>query len=302
MLLKLAPALFLLLWSGGFTAGKIGIHHAGPFTLLCIRYALAIAILAPFFLVLRPPLPATRRDWVNLGMAGFWLQGANFAFCFAALKAGAAAGTVALISCLNPVFVAVLAPRIVGEDRAGLRQWLGLALGLLGAGLVIIAKSAVGLTSAVGIMLAFCCTASVTMGTLWEKRFGVPYHPITANFVQCAAALIATAPVAIAVQDWSVDWTGGFTIAVLYLVLGNSILAFSLLTAMIRQGQASNVSALFFLVPPGAAIIAWIVLGEPMPVAGWLGMAVAGAGVALARRSGARKETLDPVAAAAPLS
>ena len=47
----------------------------------------------------------------------------------------------------------------------------------------------------------------------------------------------------------------------------NSLLAITLLLTMMRRGTASQVSALFFLVPPLAALIAWIVLGESLPVA-----------------------------------
>ena len=49
-----------------------------------------------------------------------------------------------------------------------------------------------------------------------------------------------------------------------YLVLGNSLLAISLLLAMVRRGEASRVSSLFFLVPPATALIAFGVLGETL--------------------------------------
>jgi drug/metabolite transporter (DMT)-like permease len=48
---------------------------------------------------------------------------------------------------------------------------------------------------------------------------------------------------------------------------------------MVRRQQAARVSALFFLVPPGAAVMAMLLLGEAMPPMAWLGMAVAAAGV-----------------------
>jgi drug/metabolite transporter (DMT)-like permease len=47
----------------------------------------------------------------------------------------------------------------------------------------------------------------------------------------------------------------------------------------------SRVSALFFLVPPLAALIGWVLLGEAMPPLAWVGLALAAAGVALASRS-----------------
>ena len=65
-------------------------------------------------------------------------------------------------------------------------------------------------------------------------------------------------------------------------MIGNSLIAISLYLAMIRAGEVSKVSALFFLVPPCSALIAFALLGEPMPVLAWAGMALAASGVALA--------------------
>jgi drug/metabolite transporter (DMT)-like permease len=56
------------------------------------------------------------------------------------------------------------------------------------------------------------------------------------------------------------------------------------LLAMIRAGEVSRVSSLFYLVPPLSAVIAWPLLGEEMPLLGWAGFALAAAGVLLARR------------------
>jgi drug/metabolite transporter (DMT)-like permease len=54
---------------------------------------------------------------------------------------------------------------------------------------------------------------------------------------------------------------------------------------MIRVGEVSRVSALMFLVPPIAAAMAWVLLGEVMPPLAWAGMAVAGIGVLIATRA-----------------
>jgi drug/metabolite transporter (DMT)-like permease len=59
----------------------------------------------------------------------------------------------------------------------------------------------------------------------------------------------------------------------------------TLLLAMIRAGEVSRVSSLFYLVPPMTAVIAWLMLGESMPPLGWLGFALAAAGVALSNRT-----------------
>ena len=67
-----------------------------------------------------------------------------------------------------------------------------------------------------------------------------------------------------------------------YLVVGNSLIATTVLLAMIRYGEVSRVSALMFLVPPFAGMLAWLILDEVMPPLAWAGMVLAGIGVLLA--------------------
>ena len=91
------PALFLLLWSGGFTVAKIGLQYATPMTLLTLRYLIVVAIMALLLVILRPPLPTTWTGWGHLAWVGFLIQTIYFGLSYLAFTAGIAAGTVALL-------------------------------------------------------------------------------------------------------------------------------------------------------------------------------------------------------------
>jgi drug/metabolite transporter (DMT)-like permease len=67
-----------------------------------------------------------------------------------------------------------------------------------------------------------------------------------------------------------------------YLVIGNSLIAITLLLALVRAGQASKIASLFFFIPPVAAVLSSLLLKEVMPPLAWGAMAFAVAGVALA--------------------
>ncbi len=281
--LKAAPFVFLLLWSAGFPVAKLGLEHANPMTLLALRYVMVLVILLPIALVLRPPLPASRRAFLDVAIVGFLIQVVYFGLCYIAFRAGASAGAVAIIVCLQPILVALAAPRLVGEAVSG-RVWLGLALGLMGALIVILSRSQLGGETVFGLICTAIALFGITGATLYEKRFGVSHHPVTANLIQYGVGAICTVPMAFALEDLHVDWSWQFAGVMVYLVLGNSILALSLLLAMIRAGAVSRVSALFYMVPPLAALFAWPMLGEKLPALGWAGMALAAVGVALASR------------------
>ena len=284
LLLKVAPAIFLLFWSGGFAAGKIGVSYTGPFTFLSLRYALVLLILLPLFIAMRPPLPRTGAEWVHLAVVGFLIQGIYFALGYVALSMDVSSGAVALIVSLQPILVALIAPRTSGE-RVGIWGWIGLALGLAGAALVIEARSTVEVMSMTGVLAAVGALAGMTAGTLYEKRFGVSQHPVMANIVQYAAGLGLTLPLALLAGNLTINWSEPFVLALTYLIVCNSLIALTLLLLMIREGEVSRVSALFFLVPPMAAVIGWILLGEHMPPLAWVGLGLAAAGVALATNS-----------------
>ncbi|MBV8272748.1 MAG: DMT family transporter [Cupriavidus sp.] len=281
--LRAAPALFLLLWSSGFVFLKLGLRHADPLTFLALRYACVVGLLIGPCLWLRPALPTGIKPWLHLGVVGLLIQAGYFSFTYLSLKYGMSAGAVALVTSQQPILVGLLAPAIAGE-RVDRMQWIGLAMGVAGAIMVITAKSSIDVASPAALAFAVLALLAMTSGTLWEKRFGTAVHPVLSNTVQYAVGLAVTAPLAFALEPMRIEWTPELVGSLAYLVVGNSIVAISLLLAMIRHGEASRVSALFFLVPPTTTVIALVVLGESIPPMAWPGMALAAAGLYLVMR------------------
>lgn len=282
-----APVIFLLLWSGGYVVAKIALGYAEPMTLLALRYGCVLAIMLPAYFIFRPPLPRSLSDWAHLAIVGFLIQTVYFAFCWMAFIDGVAAGTVALVMSFQPMLVALIAPKWSGEI-VGFWRWFGLLLGLAGTAMVIFSRLDVSTASGLGFLYMALGLFGMTAGSLWEKRFGRSHHPITQNLVGYGAGFLGVLPFMLALDTMQINWTWEFGWALAYLVLGNSILAIGLLLAMIRAGDVSAVSSLLYLVPPLAALVAWLVLGEVLLPLGWLGMAVAAVGVYLATRKKAQ--------------
>lgn len=281
--LILAPFIFLLLWSVGYSVAKIGLLYTDPMTLLALRFGCVILIMAALFVVLRPPLPKTRPDWLHLAFVGFLLQAVYFGMNYFAFNSGVGAGTLALFMSFQPILVALIVPFWTPE-QVSRRTWIGLALGLCGTVLVIGSRTEIEPPTLLGLTFSTLALMGITSGSLWEKRFGLSHHPVTANLIGYTAGFIGILP-ALALQgDFHVQWSPTFIAALAYLVIGNSVIAVGLLLAMIRAGDVSRVSALFFMVPPLAALVAWVLLGELMPPLAWGGLAIASLGVYLATR------------------
>jgi drug/metabolite transporter (DMT)-like permease len=278
-----APILFLLLWSAGYAIAKLGLNYAEPFTMLALRYGAVLVILAPFAAIMRPAFPKRAADWGHIAIVGFLIQFLYFAVAWAAFIAGMPAALFAIIVCLQPILVALAAPRWVGE-KVGALAWVGLSLGLVGAVVAVLARGNAEAATPLGLTLSVLALCGITAGTLWEKRFGRPHHPIASNLIQCAVGFVCTLPAAVLTETMQIDWQPQFIWVMAYLILGNSLLALTLYLAMVRAGAVARVSSLFYLVPALAALFAWPILGEVMPPMAWAGMALAGVGIALVAR------------------
>src|SRR5262245_63426473 len=136
-------ALFVVLWSSAWIAGKIGLPYAGPFTLLLIRFGAAGAVLLMVVLVSGAPWPDKLSDYGHLAVAGALIQGLALGCAYLGLQLGVSAGMAGLINGLAPLFTALGAVPFLGE-RVGPRQWLGLVAGLVGVALVVIDRVSLG--------------------------------------------------------------------------------------------------------------------------------------------------------------
>lgn len=140
---RAAPAVFLILWSGGYGFAKLGLEYAEPMTLLALRYGLAVAVLVPLALVLRPRWPDGARHWAAVAVTGFLIQGVYFGLAYLAMKKGMNAGTTAIIMALQPALVAAASP-LIGGKRGSSLLWLGLGIGFCGVMLAVWSEGSLG--------------------------------------------------------------------------------------------------------------------------------------------------------------
>ena len=279
---RILPALFVLLWSTGFIGARLGMPHAEPMTFLALRFALTAACLAVVAAAWRAPWPPRPRDWGHLALAGLLMHGVYLGGVFIAIRLGLEAGLSALIVSLQPLLVAAAAPFLLAE-RIGTRRWLGLGLGMLGAGLVLSGKLGHG-GGVWAVVACLVALAGITFGTLYQKRHCVGHDLRTANLIQFAAAAAACWVAALLFETRADEWTGELVFALAWLIVVLSLGAIPLLYLLLRRGDASRVSSLFFLVPPTTAMLAWPLFGEHLGPVEILGMVLALAGVVMVNR------------------
>lgn len=275
------PWVFVLIWSTGFVVARFGMPHAPPMGFLAWRYALSVLLLLLWALAARAAWPTERAQWGHLVVAGLLMHAGYLGGVWAAVKGGLGAGLVALIVGLQPLLTAMWVRRR-GPTLGG-RQWLGLLLGLAGLALVVVHKLGLGLASPANVALGVLALLSITVGTLYQKRWLAPCDVRVANTVQIAAALLVTLPLALLEPEairLHPELIGAMAWSVLVLTLGGS----SLLYLLIQRGAATAVSSLMYLVPPCTAVMAWLLFDEPITVTVVAGLVLTSAGVALVLR------------------
>ncbi len=283
---RAAPFLFIVIWATGFIVARLVAPHADPLTFLSVRYVLAIAFLAALAVVQSAPWPKSWRDAGRLAVAGLLLHGVYLGGIFWSVRHGLPAGFAGLLAGLQPLLTALVAAPLLGE-RVGLLKWVGIALGFVGAVLVLLPKLGTGADAVppVALLVGFIAVLAFTAGTIWQKRTGGQMDLRTGNVVQFSAAFVPTALVAFLTEEGKFDFAPELWIGLLWAVFGLSIGAIVLLLLMIRRGAVVQTASLLYLVPAVTALMAWAIFGETLNMLQIGGMVLTAFGVALVTRA-----------------
>ena len=284
MLLRIAPLIFVLIWSGAFVAARGGLPDFTPWALLSIRFVLAALLLLVLALCIRekdPDWRAFRQRWAGVVGAGVLMNGLYLGLFFTAMQEVSAA-TTALVGSLTPILTALISGPVLGERFSPL-QWLGFLLGILGVGLVA-GMDYLTLDVGVGLAAAFAGVLSMTFGTIWHAYAARGLPLLATNATQMAASAVLCLVIMGLVETPRIDWTPAAFMALGYLTIGVSLGGMGLYLLMLKHGAAGKVASNFYLTPAVAAILAFLILGEtlrPEPIAGFV---VAMAGIWLVQR------------------
>lgn len=273
------PIAFVLLWSTGFIVAKYAAPHAPPLTFLLYRFAGIVALLLPMIWASGAPWPRGPLQWLHVAVAGVLLQAVYLGGVWYAIAQGMPAGVSALIVGAQPLLTALLG-FAVGE-RASLRQWAGLALGFAGIALVLSDRLTLAGAGWHATAVNVVALVGITAGTLYQKKFCGPVDLRTGSVIQFGASFALLLPFALVTETLRVNYTPEFWLALAWAVVGLSLVAISLLLAMIRRGRATEVASLMYLTPPVTALLAWAWFGERLGMLAWAGVFATMAGVAL---------------------
>jgi drug/metabolite transporter (DMT)-like permease len=278
---RAAPAIFVVLWSTGFIATKYVVNNADPLTYLAIRMALVVGLMGVIAVIARPKWP-DRIGIAHSVVAGILVHGFYLGGTAIAIAHSIPAGLSALIPGLQPILTSTIANRWLGE-RVTPVQWSGLLLGLAGVVLILHDRPMSG-EAGWGWLASGVSLVSITLGTLYQRRYCGKIDWRAGNVVQYVGVTIFFAAAAWLFEDNEVHWTAEFTLALGWLVVVLSIGSIGLLYWLIRHSAATSVASLFYLVPAVTAVMAYVLFGERLDRIAIGGMIACAAGVFLVNR------------------
>src|ERR1700680_1778388 len=217
---RAAPAIFVVLWSTGFVATKYVLRDADPLTYLTIRMAVVVALMAIIVAIARPQWP-DRAGIAHSVVAGILVHGFYLGGTAVAIAHSIPAGLSALIPGLQPILTSTLANRWLCERVTPL-PWMGLLLGLAGVVLILHNRPMSG-EAGWGWLASGVSLVSITLGTLYQRRYCGKIDWRSGNLVQYIAVAIFFAVGAWLFESNAVRWTGEFVAALIWLAVVLSI-------------------------------------------------------------------------------
>ena len=290
--LRYAAAFVMLcaIWGSTWLVIQIGLEGAPPLLAASLRFVVASAILLVVCVLLRSKLPRGRTEWALVGFYGVVLFGADYGLIYWGEGNRVASGLSAVLFATFPFQTAIAAHILLRTERLSVQKLIGIALGFAGIAFIFraqLAASADLFFPMLAIVLAATCAAAASVAV---KRWGHDMDTVSLNaFAMGTGAVTLGAASLFAGERWAVpSWPTGI-LAIAYLSLAGSVVAFVTYLWLLKRIEATSLSYIAFVNPIVAVLLGYLVHNErldPLVLAG-AGMTLAGIWLATSKRFGA---------------
>lgn len=269
------------IWGASFLFIKVAIRDMEPSVVMEGRMALSALALAPVLLIQRG------REWAGdlraVAPAGIVLGVVNSAVPFTLIAWGEKhvdSGVAAIANASTPIWVALLAiPFLPGERSFGVKL-VGIALGLVGVGVLAGVDPSGGWWAVAGtlavVVASFCYAAS----NIWIQPRYPTDRTVALVVVSMAAGAVVLLPLALVqAPDEAPGWKA--TGSVLALAIAGTSVGLLIYYRLLQQYGSARASLVTYLAPVTALGYGIGLLGEPLTIAEVLGLILILGGTAL---------------------
>ena len=210
-MIKIFPVLFIVLWSSAFITTKPIIDNSDPFSALSFRFALVALGFFLFSIYSKQKILVNKRNFFESLFSGVLFHGFYLGGVFYSISIGMPTAIAALIVTLQPVLTNALSGPILNE-KVSIKQWTGVLLGFVGAGLVLGFDVGSKIPSA-GLVATIIALLAITFSTLWQKKLSNNLPLSVSNMNQALGGCLFHLLIVILFVDPYIDFSQTFIIA-----------------------------------------------------------------------------------------
>jgi drug/metabolite transporter (DMT)-like permease len=276
-------AAIYLIWGSTYLGIRYAVETIPPLLMMGVRHASA-GILVYVWARSRGAVSPGVREWGYAAIAGLLLFVAGHGI-LAWAEQKIPSGMAALLCATLPLWTVLVARLKGSEQKLSTRSWAGLILGFAGVG-VLIAPSALQAhetLSILGIAAATVSSLAWAIGTVYSKSVQMPSSSVLSAAMQmiCGGVLLLVAAFASGEGNHLTAFSLRSMLALGYLIVFGSIIAFTVFTWLLTVASASRVSTYAYVNPVVAVLLGWLLAAEPVGWNTWVATAIIIAGVVL---------------------
>jgi drug/metabolite transporter (DMT)-like permease len=275
-------AVISLIWGSTWLAIKIGLVGVPPFLGAGLRFMLATVLVGLVLAARRRRFHLTADDRVcvlSLGLLVFWLDYAAVYWAETRISSG----LTAILFSTMPLMTALLSAYWMRSETLGGRKVAGILVGVLGTALLFWPRERLGLSQAFGMLAALGGSLCAAINLVTMKKHGRHGDPFVLNFLGMGLGAACLIIMSAALESWSaVAWSQSNVLALFYLSVFGSVVAFSAYYSLIKRMDATLVSLITLVIPIVALVLGRAFLQESVTPMAVVGIATILAGVAIA--------------------
>jgi drug/metabolite transporter (DMT)-like permease len=271
----LAFAIIYLVWGSTFLAIRVGVREVPPFLLAAMRF-LAAGIILYCWTLARGERSPTARQWLSAVILAFLIFVLDYGLLFWA-EQRVPSGLAAVMMATIPVFMVLSEILILGTQRLTARLALALLIGV--GGVAVLMSHSIYLGAApihpIGAAALLVAAISWSMSSALTRKLSLPSSKVMSSGVQMLSGGVLLTLASASVGEFrSVHLaavSNGAWLALLYLIVAGSIVAFTAYVWLIHHESPTKVGAYAYVNPVVAVLVGYFLGGEPLGLRTMLG-------------------------------
>lgn len=275
-------ALMCWIWGSTWLAIRFGLEGVPPFIGAAMRMGIAGVLLVLIAVIVRTPWPRGRTYVVHVIVQGVTLFGLQFAFIYWAEQT-VPSGLVAVLFAVTPLVTSFFAAVVFRIERLWAVNVLGLVAGFCGVAVIFWSEVvSAAHASAAGALAVLAASTVASIGTTFAKRYSPDVPPLaTVGPGQIIGALVLGTIALATERSASVHFTTASAIALAYLTVFGSGIAFLTFFTLVRTMPVTRLTLLTYITPIVAVLLGLVVAHEQIAPTTFLGVAVVFTGIGL---------------------